>query len=110
MQHSETMPDKFQSIGLISKQGTPNPRETLVNLIRYLQERGHDILLEEGTAERLADHSLPTASLDEIGKRCQLVIVVGGDGTLLHAARSMADDNVPLLGINLGRLGFLADE
>lgn len=103
------MPDKFQSIGLIGKQGAPNPGETLGNLIRYLKERGHDILLEEGTAERLKDHSLPTASLDEIGQRCQLAIVVGGDGTLLHAARSLADDNVPLLGINLGRLGFLAD-
>ncbi len=107
--NAETMPDKFHSIGLIGKQGTPNPRESLVSLIRFLQERGHNILLEQGAAERLPDHNLPVATLEEIGRWCQLAIVVGGDGTLLHAARSLADDNVPVLGINLGRLGFLAD-
>ncbi|MFC1589827.1 NAD(+) kinase, partial [Pseudomonadota bacterium] len=48
-------------------------------------------------------------SRDELGNRCDIVITVGGDGTMLNAARSLADKDVPLIGINIGRLGFLAD-
>ncbi|MCW8946058.1 MAG: NAD(+)/NADH kinase, partial [Sedimenticola sp.] len=103
------MPQKFDTIGLIGKHGDVSPRETVIELGRFLLGRGHRVLLEENTASRVPNHKMIAASLDEIGSESDLAIVVGGDGTLLHTARSLADYEVPLLGINLGRLGFLAD-
>lgn len=103
------MPEKFKTIGLIGKHGEVSPRETLLDLGRFLLERGHRVLLEENTANRVPGHNMIAASLDDLGVESDLAIVVGGDGTLLHTARSLADYEVPLLGINLGRLGFLAD-
>lgn len=99
----------FQLIGLIGKYGDPNVRGTLLSLQQWLQQKGLQILLDENTAEGLPDIGMPIASRREIGERCDLVIVVGGDGSFLNAARSLADYEVVLLGVNLGRLGFLAD-
>ncbi len=103
------MPDNFQTIGLIGKHGDPTPKETLLELGKYLESRGHSVLLEDVTAAKMPGHGHAIASLEEIGRKSDLSIVVGGDGTLLHTARSLADFNVPLLGVNMGRLGFLAD-
>ncbi|MEJ1354232.1 MAG: NAD(+) kinase [Candidatus Sedimenticola sp. (ex Thyasira tokunagai)] len=103
------MPEKFHKVGLIGRHGDATPQETLVKLSRFLLDLGHDVLLEEETALRLAELTLNRATLDEIGSSCDLAIVVGGDGTLLHSARSLADYDIPLLGVNLGRLGFLTD-
>ncbi|PLY16809.1 MAG: NAD(+) kinase [Sedimenticola sp.] len=103
------MPQTFKTIGLIGKQGDPCPRETLLRLAGFLDERGQRVIVESATAKRMADHHLPVGSIEEIGQQCDLALVVGGDGTLLHAARDLADHNVPMVGVNLGRLGFLAD-
>ena len=99
----------FTTIGLIGKYADPSVRETLLHVSRVLQERDIEVLLDEHTAEVLNDHGLSTATRHEIGSRCDLAVTVGGDGTLLNAARSLANYGVPLLGINLGRLGFLVD-
>ena len=58
-----------------------------------------------------AEHGLdlPTLTAAQMGDSCDLVIVIGGDGTLLHAARALAASGTPILGVNLGRLGFLVD-
>lgn len=99
----------FKCAGLIGKYGDPGVGGTLRELSGYLRQRRIEVLLDEGTAQLLPGHGLKTGSRDEIGRRCDLVIVIGGDGTLLNAARSLVSFGIPLLGVNLGRLGFLVD-
>jgi len=103
------MPNAFKTIGLIGKFGDPGVGDTLAQIAQFLREGEREVLLDETTAEVLPNHGLTTASRHDIGQRCDLVIIVGGDGTLLNAARTLAKQDVPLLGINLGRLGFLVD-
>jgi NAD+ kinase len=99
----------FEKIGLIGKYGDPSVSDTLIRLGELLLKNDRDVLLESDTAKHLGKHDFPSAELQELGKTCDLVITVGGDGTLLHAARSLANHEIALLGINLGRLGFLVD-
>ncbi len=105
------MPKIFKTVGIIGKHGDPHAGGTLDELIRYLTTHQIQILLDEISLETIADLAEDDGVVDRptLGKRCDLVIVVGGDGTLLNAARSLMDYKVPMLGINLGRLGFLAD-
>jgi len=78
-------------------------------LIEFLQSRNMDIILEHSTAELVPKHCLPVCKRHELGAESDLVIVVGGDGSMLNAARVLVDHDVPVLGINRGRLGFLTD-
>lgn len=97
----------FKTIGIIAKQGDVRLEETLGTLMAYLRDKGLRILLDAS-----ADGLTPDTDVyprEELVRQCDLAIVVGGDGTLLNAARSLACHGVPLIGINLGRLGFLAD-
>ncbi len=103
------MSSSFKCIGLIGKYGDPSIRAILQTLAEYLKQHDFRLLLDESTAELLPDHGLETASRSRIGEHCDLVIVIGGDGTLLNVARFLANYQIPLLGINRGRLGFLAD-
>lgn len=103
------MESAFHSVGLIGKYGDPGVAGTLLSISGHLQRRGVRVLLDEHTAEGLPRHDLPTAPREVLGRECDLVMVVGGDGSLLNAARTLADFQVPLLGVNLGRLGFLVD-
>lgn len=99
----------FKVIGIFGRVKNPGITETLKSLVTYLQQLGKEIIIDEETAHSLNDSSLPTAPRDELSKRCDLLIVVGGDGSLLHAAHSVVKDEVPVLGVNRGRLGFLTD-
>lgn len=99
----------FHTIGLIGKFGDPNVVQTLEQIAAYLRQHQLRVLLDESSARLMPGNRTEVASRDEIGKHCDLAIVMGGDGTMLNAARSLVDYEVPLLGINLGRLGFLAD-
>lgn len=100
---------EFSRIGLIGRPGSDRALYTLKRLIRFLNDCGVSVVLEEQTAQSLPGHTLDTCNNETLGKSCDLVIVVGGDGSLLGAARSLAKYNVPLLGVNRGRLGFLTD-
>jgi NAD+ kinase len=103
------MTKHFKTVGIIGRYGDPGISPTIVEVSEHVQKLGLHVLLDEGTAELVRDHKLDVASRQNIGRRSDLVIVVGGDGTLLNAARSLAEYGVSLLGINRGRLGFLAD-
>lgn len=105
----EPMP-QFNAVGIIAKQGDPEKVSgTLRHLNAYLRARRIEVLLDPESAHLLDAQVGAAVPLADLGVRCDLVIVVGGDGTLLHAARMMAEHGVPLVGINLGRLGFLVD-
>ena len=103
------MTTSFQNIGIIGKYNDSTVGETVNTLGHYLLEKQINVLLDEGTAQNNPGLNIPTADRDTMSQQCELIIVVGGDGTLLNAARSLAHTSVPLIGINLGRLGFLTD-
>lgn len=99
----------FNTIGLIGKFADTSVAPTVLALSRILIERGCTVYLERETSRNMGEHDLEIITRHEIGKRCDLAVTVGGDGTLLDAARGLANFEVPILGINLGRLGFLVD-
>ncbi len=100
----------FKNIGLVAKPHDPRAINCINALIVYLRSRHLQIFLESSLAAELNEKDLNTVAYQEIlGEQCDLVIVVGGDGTLLQIARVLANYNARLLGINLGRLGFLTD-
>lgn len=99
----------FRTIGLIAKRGDPRVGETLGRLIGLVRARGLDAVLDARSRGTYCGVDLPVVEREKLGQRCDLIVVVAGDGTFLGAARSLVDQDVPLLGVNLGRLGFLAD-
>lgn len=100
----------FRKVGLFGKYGDPDVGAILTALTGILTSRGLSVVIEAATAE-LADTppSLRSFPINEIGREIDLAIVVGGDGTMLNVARNLAANHVPLIGVNLGRLGFLTD-
>ncbi|MHB0777402.1 NAD(+) kinase [Halomonas sp. WWR20] len=101
--------EQFKNIGLIGRLGSAKVVETLKRLIRFLNARHLNVILEERTATVLLNHGQQEASRRMLGEICDLVIVVGGDGSLLGAARALCRTGTPVLGVNRGRLGFLTD-
>lgn len=83
----------FNTIGIITKPNDSVSEGVAEELSSFLQNKGAGVVV----------------SNEQIAEQADLIIVVGGDGTLLNTARTFVDNNIPILGINLGRLGFLAD-
>jgi NAD+ kinase len=99
----------FRTVGLIGKLRDPSVAGRLNQLSQYLESRKLKVLIEAATAESIG---LPTAGarpIEKLSAEIDLAIVIGGDGTILRALRQFAKHGVPTIGINLGRVGFLAD-
>lgn len=99
----------FQTVALIGKYKSPGIADQLLQLAKFLEERGTTVLVDRLTASHLGQQAYPVLTLEEIGTRADLAIVLGGDGTMLNIARTLAPHRVALVGINRGRLGFLTD-
>ncbi|UTF60715.1 NAD(+) kinase [Gilvimarinus sp. DA14] len=104
---------QFATIGLIGRLDNERAKYSVDRLIGFLSSRQLQIVIEARTAEIIdAARRYPQAviaTMDKLGTGCDLAIVIGGDGSLLSGARDLVHYNVPLLGINRGRLGFLTD-
>jgi len=102
------MPPAFPRVALIGKSNSPEIATSLRELAGYLRSRGCEVLVEHETAT-LVDAGLRAADYDGIGRNADLALVVGGDGTMLSAARNLVRHRVPLVGVNQGRVGFMTD-
>lgn len=100
---------RFHTIGLLGRLHDPAVHEPAATLATHLRARGVDvrIIAEADARPPLAD--LPSVPESQFGAECDLVVAVGGDGTMLYASRLLLEHDVPLVGVNRGRLGFLTD-
>ena len=103
------MPLPAQACALIGRFSDARVAESALTLLPHLKKRGVEALLPMDDPLQAAADLVTRVPEDEIAERADLVIAIGGDGTLLYAARLVAHRGVPLIGINRGRLGFLTD-
>jgi NAD+ kinase len=103
------MSAQFGTVALIGKPDPDHIAETLSELHAYLTGRGLRVLVESECAPFIRGGVVDVAPLISLGEVCDVAVVLGGDGTLLSAARALAAFDIPLIGVNLGRLGFLVD-
>ena len=110
------MDSKFRHVAMIGKyQATASgdigasSRAALLRVSQFLHTQGCEVYFEADTASNMGISGFETLDATAIGKRCDLGLVVGGDGTMLGIGRQLAPYGVPLVGINQGRLGFVTD-
>jgi NAD+ kinase len=99
----------FQSVGIMGRVRNDGIKDTLKALIAYLRHLNQTFYVDSETAAALNEPDLPAVAREQFSEFTDLIIVVGGDGGLLHAAQTAVEQNLPILGINRGRLGFLTD-
>jgi len=101
---------RFRNIGIISRRDNRDIVDSLNTLTGFLQkQQGINIVVDDNVSDLLQPHSFRVCPRREMGTVCELVIVVGGDGSMLKAAAVLAEQGLPVVGINRGRLGFLTD-
>jgi NAD+ kinase len=99
----------FTRIGIVSKLHEPRVKEAIESVIRVLNQRKCDVFVDADAAADGLQGSFSVFDSNELPDQCDLLISIGGDGTLLQCAGLIYPRKLALLGINLGRLGFLAD-
>ena len=103
------MATRFRHAALVGKFNAEGIREELESVAAFLVAKGLTVTLEEDTALKTGIEGHPRLAAAALGKACDIAVVVGGDGTMLAIARQLARHDTPLVGINLGRLGFITD-
>jgi NAD+ kinase len=99
----------FKSIALVGNAKDQRVAECMLSLIGHFQSRGQRPLVDPGVGLAFPRDSIVSCPESAFASRADLIVAIGGDGTLLYAARLIAGRPVPLLGVNRGRLGFLTD-
>src|SRR5574340_640758 len=99
----------FQNVALIGKHKAPEIAGPLLRLAAFLSSKGLNVVVDSLTAEQIESSPYPAMNLNEMAHAMDLAIVIGGDGTMLNIARTLSPHQVPLVGVNQGRLGFLTD-
>jgi NAD+ kinase len=99
----------FRHAALVGKYQARGIRPILEDVAHLLARAGLDVSLESETAFNTGMTEYPALTIKEIGQQCDVAVVLGGDGTMLAIARELAPFNIPLIGINQGRLGFITD-
>jgi NAD+ kinase len=99
----------FRTVAIVGKYMAAGIAEALSDIARFLAQNGHAVVFEAETARNVGVQGLVAMTPAEIGQHADVAIVVGGDGTMLGIARQLACYDVPLIGINQGRLGFMTD-
>lgn len=99
----------FKDIGIVGKPRNEESSDTIRNLIQVLTDLKRNILVQDTLGEELHLPQDWHIKPEQMASKCELIIVVGGDGSMLNAARLLAETDVPVMGINRGNLGFLTD-
>ena len=100
---------RFAHVAIVGKYQAPGSRHAVDDIAAFLHEEGCHVSLERETALNTGLDQYPALDVRDIGRHCNLALVVGGDGTMLGIGRQLARYGVPLVGINQGRLGFITD-
>ena len=99
----------FKTVAIVGRYQDSGLDAPIRSLAKTLVNTGCSVLLEATTAQNAGITEFPIGDYAQIGERADLAIVMGGDGTMIGAARELAHSKVPLIGINHGRLGFITD-
>ena len=103
------MPTPFKHAAIVGKFQARGIRAALEEVAHFLMAQGLEVSFEKATAQATGVTDFEALTSAELGQRCDIAVVVGGDGTMLGIARELARYNLPLVGINQGRLGFITD-
>tara|TARA_B100000029_G_scaffold451373_1_gene475918 strand:+ start:1139 stop:2029 length:891 start_codon:yes stop_codon:yes gene_type:complete len=100
---------EFKRIGLVGRPGHSGVVTSMSRLIAYLRSKDLSIMMDDATSELMGNTTVEVGSRMQLSASCDLVVVVGGDGSMLNVAKHVASEGVPVIGVNRGNLGFLTD-